>query len=226
MSDFQYSVIFKNNSSQAGSAYLYQTDPKASASSLVWLSRYAFPTTSVSFQWKQDYGLCWSQTGALQAGVVVTATQYWDSDLTTDNEVTLNYAPQHRAFTFEDQRQGTPAGSLIIQTANTIPADVASVGIGMAGSPILMTQAAANMTYMFTPKPEYWIAFGYNIQGEVIDISTMNNPTQIQFPANIYSMTAILNPDLTWTIEPTAITNARLVAAKAAGKMVSFGDPG
>lgn len=226
MSDFQYSVIFRNNSSKAGSAYLYQTDPEASASSLVWLSRYAFPTTSVSFQWKQDYGFCWSQTGVLQTGVVVAASQYWDSDLTTNNEVTFNYAPQYRAFTFEDQHQGPQAGSLVIQNTNTIPADVASVGIGMAGSPILMSQAAANITYMFTPKPEYWIAFGYNTQGEVIDISTVNSPAQIQFPANIYSMTAILNPDLTWTIEPTSITNARLVEAKAAGKMVSFGDPG
>lgn len=226
MSDFQYSVIFKNNSSQAGSACLYQTDPASSASSLVWLSRYAFPTTSVNFQWKQNYGLCWSQTGVLQAGVVVTATQYWDSDLKTDNEVTFNYEPQHRAFTFEDQRQGQQAGSLFIQDTGTIPADVASVGIGMAGSPILMTQATANMTYEFKTKPEYWIAFGNTTQGEVINVSTMNNPSQIQFPANIYSMTAILNEDLTWTIEPTSITNARLVEAKAAGKMVNFGDLG
>lgn len=226
MSDFQYSVIFKNNSPQAGSACLYQTDPEASASSLVWLSRYAYPSTSVNFQWKQDYGLCWSQSGTLQAGVVVTASQYWASDLISNNEATFNYDPEHRAFTFEDQRQGEPEGSLIVTDTSTIPSNVASVGIGMAGSPILMVQATANLTYTFTPKPEYWIAFGYSTQGEVIDVSTMNNPAQISFPANIYSMTAILNEDLTWTIEPTSITNARLVEAQAAGKMVRFGDPG
>ena len=225
MSGFQYSVIFKNNSEQPGTAALYQTDPNNQASALVWLSRYTYPTTSVTFQWQLDYGMCWSQTGKLDSGVVVTASQYWPTDLQTNNEVTFDYDPEHQAFHFKDQRQGPQAGSIYIQNTATIPADVASVGIGMAGRPIFMVQARPNWQTIFTPHPAYWIAFGTFTQGEVINTSQMNNPAQIQFPANIYSMTAILNPDLSWTIEPTQITNARLLAAKEADSSSRFGDP-
>ena len=62
MSHFQNSVVFKNNSGIPASAALFQTGPNSNTS-LVWLSRYTYPATSVTFQWFQNYGICWSQTG-------------------------------------------------------------------------------------------------------------------------------------------------------------------
>lgn len=222
--NFQYTVIFQNNSTTPGIAGLFQQDPSPTDSwSLAWLTKYAYPTTSVNFQWQPDYGFAWSQTGTLGTGVVVSASQYWPANLTTSNQVTLTYDAQHQAFTFVNQTAGPQSGSLFVNQDGTIPGNVAAVGIGMAGSPTFVVQAQANITVAFTPHPQYWIAFGNYTQGEVIDVSTMNNPAQIVFPPNIYSMTAILNPDLSWTIEQTQILNERFLTALTAGKAARWG---
>lgn len=222
---FQYTVIFKNNSPTPGTASLYQQDPGFGnmAMPLVWMAKYAYPTTRVSFQWQIEYGFVWSQTGPLTPGTVVSASQYWNADLTTSNQVTLTYDAQHGAFTFKDLTQGQQPGSLTVVQDGTIPPNVASVGIGMAGSAIYLIQAMPNVQAVFTPHPEYWIAFGNYVEGEVIDVGSMTTPAQIQFPANVYSMTAILNPDLTWTIEQTQVLNQRYVAARAANQAVRWG---
>ncbi|HEX4954712.1 MAG TPA: protein rhiA [Thermoanaerobaculia bacterium] len=222
---FQYTVIFKNNSQNPGSASLYQQNPSFDNAGmpLAWMTKYAYPTTSVSFQWQIEYGFVWSQTGVLTPGIVVAASQYWPADLTTSNQVTLTYDAQHGAFTFANQTKASQPGSLNVVQDRTIPSNVASVGIGMAGSATYVVQAMANVNAVFTPHPEYWIAFGNYVEGEVIDVTTMNAPAQIQFPPNVYSMTAILNPDLSWTIEQTQIVNERYVAARSLDKAVRWG---
>lgn len=223
MSNFQYTIVFKNHSKQQGNACIFQTDPnQADSTSLVWLSRYVFPTTTVNFQWTTQYGMAWAETGELHPGIVVTASQYWNTNLETNNQINLNY--QHNAFTFQDPRPAPQTGSLVIQSLANVPPNRASVGIGMAGSPFMMVQAQPNITAVFTPKTEYWIVFGTYTQGEVVGIETFNQAVQIQFPVNTYSMTAILNPDMTWTVEPTTSANARLVEAKASDPQARFGE--
>lgn len=223
MSHFQYNIVFKNHSHQQGTACIFQTDPnQASSSSLVWLSKYTFPTTTVHFQWTTQYGMAWAETGRLHPGIVVTASQYWNTNLETNNEVNLNY--QHGAFTFQAPRPAPQPGSLIIKSLANVPPNRASVGIGMAGSPFLMVQAQPNIATIFTPSHEYWIVFGTYTQGEVVGVETFNQAVQVQFPANTYSMTAILNPDMTWTVEPTSTVNARLTEAKRENPEARFGE--
>jgi hypothetical protein len=77
---------------------------------------------------------------------------------------------------------------------------------------------------VFTPHPEYWIAFGNFTTGETIDSSSMTNPAQIVFPPNVYSMTATLNADDTWTIAPTSMGNAALAAARATNAKATWAD--
>lgn len=223
----QYSVVFVNNSDQTGSACIYQQDPNIGVPdvmSLAWFSQIAAPTTTVVFQWTINYNFVWSETGNLVPGVVFTASQTWDADLSSNNQVT--FTNNGGAYTFQNLTAGPSQGNLYIQQAGTIPADQASVGVGMSGFGTFVVQAEPNMNLIFTPQPEYWITFGNYIQGQVMDITEVSNPGQIQFPANVYSMTATLNSDNTWTIQPTSTANAQFVKAKRRHPELAWGqDP-
>lgn len=62
----------------------------------------------------------------------------------------------------------------------------------MSGFGTSAVQAQPNMNLIFTPHPQYWIAFGSYSPGEVLDISHMNYPAQVVFPPSTYSMRAPL----------------------------------
>ncbi len=201
MTGVQYTVIFRNNSTQAGDVCLFQQQPGApNAFSLAWFAHYAYPTTDTIFNWSIDYSFIWSETGTLMPGVIFSPSQSWNADLTNRNAVTLAY---NNFFTFEDQHTGPQPGSLYINSQGSVPMNTASVGIGMSGAGTFVEQARPNLTTVFTPHPEYWITFGLYEQGEVLDPESMNNRAIIAFPPGVYSMTAVLNQDNSWTIEPT-----------------------
>lgn len=71
----------------------------------------------------------------------------------------------------------------------------------MNSSPIYATQAEPFMMTSFSlNSPKYWITFGNYKLGEVLDAPMVSNNAQISFPQGTYSMKAVLNPDMTWTI--------------------------
>lgn len=195
-----YTVTFINNSGRAGSVCLFQEQPTQEVQAVVWLSEYAYPTTQVTFTWSLDYDFVWSETGPLTPGITTNEGQIWPANLQSTNQVTLTY---NQAFTFANQTQGPNSGSLYINLDATIPMNTASVGIGMAGAATFLVQAAPNLNLIFTPHPRYWIAFGTLNKGTVIGTGSINNPAEIDFPPNVFSMTATLNADDTWTVAQT-----------------------
>lgn len=210
----QYSVLFLNHSQNSGNVCMYQTDPDIGVNdvqSLAWFTKYVHPQTRVEFYWKVDYSFVWAETGELVPGVRFIASQMVPADLEGRNKIPFNHV--NGGFKFGEVTQGT-GGRLMINEEKHIPFDTASVGIGMSGKGTLVVQAQPNMNLVFTPKPKYWIAFGNYTEGEVLDLSEMTYPAEIVFPVNVYSMTAILNPDNTWTIKPTAEVNQMYVQAK------------
>lgn len=199
----QYSVNFKNNSDMSGDACIYQTDPDITdpnVMSLAWFSKAAHPTTRVLFTWQVNYSFVWSNTGLLKPGVVFIASQAWDADLSMKNQVGFTY--QANAHTFKDLTQGPRNGSLYINQDNSIPPQIASVGIGMSGSGTFVRQAEPNIDLVFTPHPEYWITFGTFTEGQVLDITEITHPAALEFPPNVYKLVATLNADNTWTVTP------------------------
>ena len=105
------------------------------------------------------------------------------------------------AFTFKDQVQNPQGGSLFILQDATIPSNHASVGIAMSGSGAYACQARPNWQSIYnTPHTTYWVAFGTYTQGQVLDINSIWNHQEIQFPANVFSVNARLNEDLTWSV--------------------------
>lgn len=212
---FRFSILFKNDSGAAGTAVLYQPLPDTEV--LVWLSKYAYPGTTVSFEWQVEYGFVWSESGRLGPGVVVAASQYQPADLQENNLISLAYDGKHDAFHFEDQTSGGPSGSLSIRAEGSVPFDTAAVGIGIAGAATAVVPAKPNLITTFSPRPHFWIAFGSFIQGEVLDLKTLANPAQVTFQPSMYSMTAILNKDGKWAIRPTVRVNEELLRAREAG---------
>lgn len=196
-----YSLTFQNRSTNSGSVVIYQTDPNGGSRtmSLAWLSKPSQPNTNVVFEWKTDYSFVWDRTGALRPGVVFDAEQAWPADPSSSNTVSFTY--QYGNFTFESQGPGPQQGSLYIREGFTLPFNEASVGIGMSGAGTLVTQAQPNTNLTFNTNPQYWIAFGDYEQGEVLDNGSIANPARIDFPAGGASLTAILNPNNSWTIQ-------------------------
>ncbi|TQI82338.1 hypothetical protein FHU10_2693 [Serratia fonticola] len=197
----QYSVTFKNNSSNFGSACIYQTLPDVDdprIMSLAWFSKAAHPDTKVVFDWNIDYSFVWDETGQLIPGVKFDASQTLAADLKTKNQVTLKY--ENGAFLFDELGQGSRNGTLYIAHDNSLPLNVASVGVGMSGAGIFVVQAQPNLNVNFTPHPKYWITFGNYIPGQVLDISDITDAQELAFPPNVYNLNAELKMDNSWAV--------------------------
>jgi hypothetical protein len=199
-----YSLTFVNNSSNTWDAAVYQTDPGIpNVQSLAWFAKTTAPATKVVFKWTIDYSFVWAETGMLVPGLLFIATQEWEADLTTTNQVTFTRDP---SYTFKDQTQGPQDGALYIQQDSTIPSGMAAVGIGMSSSGVYAVQAQPNILAKFSSHPQYWITFGQFVQGEVLDIGqVVGQAANIKFPANVYQMTATLDQNNNWTVKPTSI---------------------
>ncbi len=201
----QYSLTVTNDSSFSGDLCVYQRNPHLddpTVMSLAWFTKYIYPTTTVTFNWSIDYSFIWGYTGALRRGVVFAAAQTWPANLDLSNQVTLTYDSTNDAFTFKDQTQNMQGGSLFILQDATIPSNSASVGIAMSGSGAYACQARPNWQFIFTPHPTYWLTFGTYSQGQVLDITSIPNGQEIQFPTNVFSMNATLKKDNTWSVHP------------------------
>ncbi len=220
----QYTIKAINNSTNAGNLAVFQQDPDLGVSnvlSLAWFSKFTNPKTTVNFRWTIDYNFVWSETGQLIPGVIFDASQTFAANLQNTNKITLTHAGG--AYDFINQTKGPQPGILYITEDSTIPLKQASVGIGMSGFGTFVVQAQPNFNLTFTPHPQYFIAFGDFEQGEVLDIGQINNPAEVAFPPGVFSMTAILNADNSWTITPTSSANAALVTARSANPDARFG---
>lgn len=212
----QYTVYFVNNSENYGSACLFQRDPGGGGPDvlpLAWFSQVSRPTTRISFRWSVDYCFVWAETGQLMPGVVFEASQMLPADLSRGNKVT--FASQWGSYSFQNQTAGPQPGSLYIQQDATIPERQVAVGIGMSGSGTFAAQAQPNTILAFTPRPNYWIAFGRFIQGQVLDVEQLYNAAEIMFPPGVYSMMVTLNANNTLTIRPASVANAESPEAEA-----------
>lgn len=198
-----YTINFFNNSGSAGSFCTFQQLPDASNPNmltLAWLAKFANPQTRLSISWTTDYCFIWDETGQLVPGVPFNASEVLPASLNDNNAVTLTKSDG--AYQFIKQTTGFRPGTLLITTDVTVPINEASVGIGMSGAGTFAVQAAPNMNYIFTPHPQYWVAFGNFQQGQALEASEISNTAQVVFPPSIFAMNVTLNVDNTWTITP------------------------
>ena len=201
----EYRLVFNNESTNVGSVCVFQHNPDMAipdVMSLAWFAKGTAPTTTVVFTWSTSYCFVWDEVGEFTPGVVFEAAQTWGADLRDRNCVTLAMLKEE-IYTFTDLRHCGHDGSLYIFGDSSLPIKQAAVGIGMAGKPIYAAPAQPNWEWVYTPKPTYWITFGEYEPGEVLDVELIVFKAAIQYPNNVYSMTATLHEDNTWTVEAT-----------------------
>jgi hypothetical protein len=221
MAGTQYTLRVNNNSTNMVDMCTFQKDPNIgvpNVMSLAWFAKTAWPSTNLAFRWTIDYSFSWSETGELKPGVYFDASQTWPADPSVDGVSTdrsggnqIGFSHESNAYRFTSTpTPGAQTGSLYIKQDAKIPLKQASVGIGMAGSGTFAVQSQPNLNLTFTPHPKYFLAAGTFTQGEVLDVGSITNPVEIRFPANVFSMTATLNEDNTWTVVPSVKENALL----------------
>lgn len=202
-----YSLTFRNMSQQEASFLCFQADPGIGVPgvvSLAWWAEPAYPDTQVDFEWNTDYVMGWSETGDLKPGVHVAISGSLAADPSGEsgpNLVELDY--QDGGFTLvRPSNTGSP-GSLTINTGSGFSAGAVSVAIGMSGAATFAVSVMPEDRVTFTPHPEYWVAFGDFIRGDVLDGSRISNSVRVDFPPNVYAMTVIYEVGGTWTVAPT-----------------------
>jgi hypothetical protein len=197
-----HTLRFHNNTGSTQTFVCFQPPLDATKGlAPAWFAMRVANGVEVNFSWQEVWDLIWMETGPLAAGIQFSASEVVPASLATNNRIVLTYTDG--VFSFAEQGPG-PQGELQIAT-QMIPPNTASVGIGMAGSPINMVQAAPNLTTTFQPRINYWVTVADVVQGELMDLSTLRAKAQVVFPPEITGMTATLSQgivvgELVWTV--------------------------
>lgn len=199
----KYTLAVTNNSTLVQDIVVYQKPvdlgvPNALA--LAWLTKRAHPRTTVTFNWSEDYNFYWSETGALKTGVTFEAEQTLPADPQDPDKNHIQFGYPDGAFTFVDgPTMGTAnLGSLYIRSLPDVPANTASVGIGMSGAGTVVMQAGPNLNYVFTPHPSYWVAAGRFTAGQVLDVEEITSEKEVTYQST-FSQSLVLGSNNLWS---------------------------
>jgi hypothetical protein len=215
---FKYSLTIYNRSSHTDHFMVFQNDPGSfdkNAMALAWFAKLSNPgpTAMVKFTWTVDWGFSWADTGPLSNGAKYEASETAAVD--QGNAITLDY---NGAYRFTKQQKGSDPNLMYIGEASSIPVgSAASVGVTMSGRTVYATQARPNNNLTFSPHPVYYVAYGRYEEGEVIDVSTVNNPLALPYETGVYSLTTTLNKDDSWG-KPVTTTALNTTLFKAREK--------
>lgn len=204
----KYSITVHNQASHSAYLTVFQNDPtqwSAHAMPLAWFAKFSRPDSRVRFEWGDDIGLSWAETGELRPGMQFCASETYEP-AGGNNRITLVYNGSYH-FVNPGQALDDPAGLHLAESGSIPLRSQAAVGVTMSGSTVYATQARPNQDLSFSPHPQYFIAYGNYEEGEVIDVSTIHNPLQLSYPVGIYALTTTLNADGTWD-QPISLAQA------------------
>ena len=216
-----YTVLAVNNSETAWKFFVYQP-PVAGDLTLAWLASPSIPNGGgfTTFYWQTNYQFVWSATGIVEAGKIVTAGGEKNCDPQGSN--TTTFAVQDGTPVLSDPVSGGSEGTLYIFDGSTTPINTYAVGIGMSGSPTYVENAEPSLEHSLTPKPAYYIAAIEEVeQGKIMDTTTITKIAEINFPENVYNMTATFEADDTWSITQPSVGQGAKVPQVAKGAKVA-----
>ncbi|HSX62747.1 MAG TPA: hypothetical protein VLF18_21400 [Tahibacter sp.] len=203
----QRQITLVNNSTSPTSLAVVQ-NANEQGGVVAWLVRYVYPGAQVRFTWNDtDYCFVWSGSGQISPGVVIDASQTVSTSLNEGNLIALSYDSKNRTFYFHDQQDAPQMGTLVIRADSSLPVNAVAAGIGMSGKPTLVMQGQPNMNYVFTPRTSYALAFGTIAQSQIIDPAVIHCEP-VEFPPNVYALTATLGADNTWAVVSDILATA------------------
>ena len=194
--------IFNDSELDDFQAIIYQEDPSLGkdVARLAWMTKTCHPGTNLTFSWDVEYNFVWSEVGSLTPGTKFSAGQTINADLDENNGVTLYYNVGAYEFSSTYHVDGS---QLFIQEDKSVPKPKGpgsgSVGIGMAGFGTFVVATGSGQSVAFTPKPQYWIAFGKFTDSTVMDIKQLTARAQVQFEGDLTNAKAIYDGS-DWTI--------------------------
>lgn len=198
----KYKVTITNESNQAWTFLVYQ-EPPANAQSLAWLaSSYKIENDGgyIKFEWGIDYQFVWADTGELLPGVNFEAGGHKDCEPSNNNVTT--FTVENNTPHLTPSKPGGDDGYLTIHNDRNVPANTYSVGVAMSKKGVFAVNAGPSLTHTFKPTPNYWVGAMNDVQeGDVMDIKTITQRAQLQFPPNIYHLSATLNKQNEWEIK-------------------------
>ncbi|MEM6717905.1 MAG: hypothetical protein AAF611_01185 [Bacteroidota bacterium] len=195
--------MIKNNSDEIRDFCIFQTNANIKdpyIKSLAWQVLKLTPNAMGRIMWTMDYNFVWAQTGHLQAGGLFKTAEMSKATPFENNAIT--FTKKEQSYQFIDlTTDRNYTGLLHVKNDPTIALQEVSVGSGMSNAAVFARQAEPNMSINFPTQNEYVITFGYFTKGEVLDTNQISNSAVIKFPPNVYEVTAILNPDNTWSLQ-------------------------
>jgi hypothetical protein len=199
----QHNLWFVNGSVRSGKVCVYHDKSNVKSNDLdldvlAWMLTGANPSVVVQFTWTIDYNFAWFNYESPRS------QEFKPADLSTTNSIVLSH--NQYGFYFQQPQSVSVNQQLLISEDDSLPSvNNAVVGIGMHDAGTFGAAVTPNNKLTFTPatKLSYWISFGqYTFEvNDPLIISTLNNPGKISFPYGVYTMTATLNQDNTWTIK-------------------------
>ncbi|WP_406057875.1 hypothetical protein OG462_14625 [Streptomyces sp. NBC_01077] len=198
-----YTLTVTNNSTQFQDICLYQkpVDPGVpNTMSLAWLIAPAWPTKRVTFTWSLDYSFSWAMTGELMPGIHFSAWEQAAADPESQLQNRIGFDFDNGNYGFVPAGGGAQLGTLEIDVSADVPAQTASVAIGMP-APVFAVQAEPGAVLPFTPHPEYWVTAGTFSSGQVLDIEEITNEAPVPFDGT-FAMQAVLGPTNLWSVSP------------------------
>jgi len=190
------SVTFVNNSMRVGDVCITPLDLEAPGGHrLAWLARYSAPGRSVSFQWSQDLGFAWAETGKFVPGVTFEASQVIAAEARSANAITFGVDPYGMGSFLAPT--GDSSGAFTIRTQPGVPSDRFAVALALSGSPAFAVPAVGNASVSFKAPTTFGIRFGSCMQGDVMDETDAF--VTIPFGDSRTAVTAVLNADDTFS---------------------------
>ncbi|MGE5672448.1 MAG: hypothetical protein ACM3XM_00990 [Mycobacterium leprae] len=200
-------LVAYNDATNFVHVVLYQFYPNIQvhqAQPVAWLVKPAFPGTRVIFRWREAYNFAWSMQEQLGSSAASEASQMMPADPLDPNANGARLLYTKGALHFGAARCQGPEGSLLLEQDDSVPAGIASVGIGMAGHSVLGMPTQPNIDLIVKANPAYYIAFSWKRQGEPLDLMESMNPTPLPFSDRVFRLAARLDTHNIWHVEPIA----------------------
>lgn len=215
-----YSLEVKNKTNIGGMMCVYQSNPNPeiyrNLLPLAWLAVGCQGGVTVNFDWDIDYQFVWSRTGPLKPGARFKTSEKIETDPFSQdrNSIGLTFDEKH-GYKFVESKTPSTKGSLLITCDNTMENDDAAIGVAMSGKGVFAQNARPNMSFSFTPKPKYYLAFGDFQEGEVMDMNRVTTDSfRIDFGPNCHSLSVTLNEDNTWSKGVSLYDQNKLIPSK------------